>query len=185
MTREEWLNLALIEVRNLLLAHDADVPHDCRVSIGFPGGGSARKRIGECWPRARSKDGVNEIFISPVLDKPTKLLDVLVHEAIHASDDCASGHKGHFRKVAKSVGFEGKMTSTVPGAALALWIEKTIARLPAITHGALDLSGRKKQPTRLLKIECPGCGCILRGTAKALEVGLPTCGCGTTMEVVS
>ena len=39
-----------------------------------------------------------------------------------------------------------------------------------------------KQTTRMLKVECPACGCIIRMTSKWLEeVGTPTCGCGTRM----
>jgi hypothetical protein len=48
MTREEWLNKALHKhVAPLLAKHGATVPKDCLVSVGWPGGGSARKRIGE------------------------------------------------------------------------------------------------------------------------------------------
>lgn len=41
-----------------------------------------------------------------------------------------------------------------------------------------------RQATRLLKLQCPACGYILRGTRKWIDVGLPTCCCGTRMEVV-
>jgi len=184
LTREQWLTIALHQYVAPLLAEKAGVtvPTDALVSCGFPGGGSARKRIGECWTRMMSSTGVNELFISPkISDNPAKMLDVLVHEAIHAADDCQSGHKGFFRKAATAVGLEGKMTSTHAGPELAKWIADTLAKLPKITHSKLDLSSREKKKTYLLKIECPACGCTLRGTATALGVGLPTCGCGTDM----
>lgn len=187
MTREEWLNEALHQyIAPLLARHGATVPQDCRVSVGFPGGGSARKCIGECWPRVRSSKGVNEIFINPsITDNPVKALDVLIHEAIHAADDCKSGHKGFFRKVAKAVGLTGKMTSTVAGPQLLAWITGTLNRLPVIEHARLDLSGRRKQSTRMLKLECTNCGYTVRTTQKWIEVGLPTCCCGSDMEVAS
>ena len=49
-TREEWLNVVLHKHVAKLLKDKAGVtlPTDCKVSVGFPGGGSARKRIGEC-----------------------------------------------------------------------------------------------------------------------------------------
>jgi hypothetical protein len=180
MTREEWLNLALNELRPLFKTKAAvEVPADARVSVGFPGGGSARKRIGECWPRARSTDKVNEIFISPVLSNPMRMLDVLVHEAIHAIDDCVSGHKKAFKSIAVAVGLEGKMTATKAGAELTAELQTIIDRLPPLTHGALDLAGRKKQPTRLLKLECDSCGMIIRTTSKWIEqTGNPQCACG-------
>jgi hypothetical protein len=180
MTREEWLNAFLNELRPWFKDRaQVDIPSDTRVSVGFPGGGSARKRIGECWARKVSKDGVNEIFISPVLQDPVRMGDVLVHEAVHAVDDCVSGHKGEFKRIAKDVGLEGKMTATKAGEALQKELERIIATLPPLTHGALDLSTRKKQPTRLVKLECDNCGMILRTTAKWLEqTGEPDCACG-------
>lgn len=40
----------------------------------------------------------------------------------------------------------------------------------------------RKQTTRMRKIECFGCGCIVRMTRAAMErSGVPTCGCGGTM----
>jgi len=182
-TREEWLNKVLHTHVARLLKDKAGVtlPADCKVSVGFPGGGSARTRIGECWPRVRSSLGVNEIFLNPAVREVSTLVDILVHEAIHAADDCASGHKGFFRKTAKAVGLEGKMKSTHAGPELAKWIAATIAAMPEFAYGSLDLDARKKQTTRLVKVECPDCGYTLRTTAKWLEVGLPTCCCGCEM----
>lgn len=180
LTREAWLNMALDQLRPLFATKaQATIPADARVSVGFPGGGSARKRIGECWPRARSTDKVNEIFISPVLHDPMRMLDVLAHEAIHAIDDCVNGHKKAFKSIAKAVGLEGKMTATVAGDALKAELQTIIDTLPPLTHGALDLAGRKKQPTRLLKLECDTCGMLIRTTSKWIETtGNPTCACG-------
>jgi hypothetical protein len=180
MTREEWLNAGLNALRPWFEEKaKVSVPLDTRVSVGFPGGGSARKRIGECWARRMSKDNVNEIFINPTLSDPVQMLDVLAHEAIHAIDDCVSGHKGEFKRIAVAIGLEGKMTATKAGEELKAELERIIKTLPTLTHGALDLSGRKKQPTRLVKLECDNCGMILRTTAKWIEqTGNPSCACG-------
>ena len=181
-TREEWLNTMLHKhIAPLLARHGATVPKDCKVSVGFPGGGSARKRIGECWPRSRSSLKVNEIFLNPAVKDVSKLVDVLIHEAIHAADDCASGHKGFFFKTAKSVGLEGKMTATVAGPVLREWITSKIEDMPKFDYGSLDLSNRKKQTTRMVKVECMDCGYTLRTTQKWIDVGLPTCCCGGEM----
>ena len=51
-------------------------------------------------------------------------------------------------------------------------------------HAALTAglsSGKPKQGTRMLKVECPEDGYTLRTTAKWLAVGVPTCPCGTEM----
>lgn len=40
----------------------------------------------------------------------------------------------------------------------------------------------RKQTTRLCKVKCRDCGCLLRMTRTWIErVGLPTCGCGGRM----
>ncbi len=179
MTREQWLTTVLHKhVAPLLAAHGATVPADCKVSVGFPGGGSARKRIGECWPRSRSSQGVNEIFLNPVMRTPFTLVDVLVHEAIHAADDCKSGHKGFFRRVAKSVGLEGKMTATHAGAELAKWINETLAAMPAFDYGSLTLDGAGKQKNRHMKLECSACGAVWRMSNQWFQLATrcPCCG---------
>jgi hypothetical protein len=179
-SREEWLNVVLHKHVAKLLKTKANVvlPADAKVSVGFPGGGSARKRIGECWPRVRSSIKVNEIFINPSLTSPKLMIDVLVHEAIHAVDDCKNGHKAPFRKMALAVGLEGKMKSTHAGAELLKWIDGVLAAMPAMDYGSLDLSGRKKQATYLIKLQCGACGYVVRTTQKWLDVGVPECCCG-------
>jgi hypothetical protein len=182
ITREQWLSIALHKhVAPLLAHHGATVPADALVSVGWPGGGSARKRIGECWSRAMSSKGVNEIFISPkISDQPSQMIEILIHEAIHAADDCASGHKGFFSRTAKAVGLEGKMTATVAGTELNAWINATVAKLPKIEHSRLDISGRKKQTTRMLKLSCDECDAVWRMSAQwASEVKCCPC-CGGT-----
>ena len=114
-----------------------------------------------------------------MLFRSLKMLDILAHEAIHAVDNCASGHKKEFKRIAKAIGLEGKMTATKAGEALKAELQTIIEALPALTHGALDLNGRKKQPTRLIKLECDCCGMIIRTTTKWIEqTGNPTCACG-------
>lgn len=183
LTREQWLTRMLRNnITTLLGRHGASVPVDCKVSVGFPGGGSARKRIGECWPRARSSIKVNEIFINPKISDVRKIVDVLIHEAIHASDDCASGHKGHFAKVAKSVGLTGKMTATVAGPELQQWIDAQIASFPPFEYGSLDVDSRKRQTTRMLKHECNECGAIWRMSAQWSSI-VQCCPCCGSVEV--
>lgn len=49
------------------------------------------------------KDGINQIFISPVLDEPMTVLETLAHELVHAIDDCKSGHGAEFQKISKDL----------------------------------------------------------------------------------
>ena len=53
-------------------------------------------------------------------------------------------------------------------------------RRPAV-RGDGEAAG--SQTTRMLKLECPDDGYIVRTTQKWIDVGLPTCPCGTEMEL--
>lgn len=136
MNRETWLNKATkLLSKRFVQAGLPAVPADVKVSCGFPGGGSPRKRIGECWPRALSSAGVNEIFINPTQSDKTQVLAILAHELAHAIDDCKSGHNAPFVKLVRGIGLEGKPTATYAGPEFTAWAEAL--SLPDFPHGAL------------------------------------------------
>lgn len=183
--RETWMLAAIDAQRDAFKQAGGIIPAKIRVSIGFPGGGSPRKRIGECWSGSASADGVVSMFVSPTIAEttgPVSILAVLVHELVHAVGHM--NHKAGFKKLALAVGLEGKMTATVAGEALNKRLVTLAKALGPWPGSRLDLSKAptKKQTTRLLKVECIGCGFIVRASATALaDAGLPTCGCGTQM----
>lgn len=182
-TREEWLNdlmtrlLPLLEEAAPGSTANAD---NWRVSVGWPGGGSRHKRIGECWSPKASTNGYSEIFISPKLATTEQVDHVLLHEMIHAADKNENGHKGPFRKIAVAVGLIGKMTATTAGDALRVKLDSITAGLGPYPHSALNPrnNGQKKQTTRMKKLECSDCGYVLRTTQSWIDIGLPSCCCG-------
>lgn len=184
MNRESWLIAAVPALQAVVFAPAGlTIPADVRVACSWPGGGSARKRIGECWPRAFSDAKVNEVFISPAIDDPIVALDILTHELIHAIDDCVNGHKAPFARMARKVGLEGKPTATVAGPVLRAKLLGVSRALGAYPHQKLSLSGRKKQTTRNLKCVCtdPHCGAVWRMTQQWLDragdwLRCPVCG---------
>jgi hypothetical protein len=183
MNREQWLTLATERLRkDLFKRHDADIP-EVRLSVGFPGGGSARKRIGEYWHAKACEDLVPQIFISPVLSDGVEALDVLVHELVHACTPGA-GHGRAFKRLALRVGLTGKMRSTVAGPDLKAEFGRMIAEIGVYPHSKINLNDRKKQSTRLGKVQCSSCGYMCRVTRKWLdEQGAPLCPCsGEQME---
>jgi hypothetical protein len=185
-TREEWLTAALQPIaRHIADKANETMPDNVKASCGFPGGGSARKRIGECWSTQSSAIKASEIFISPVMSDPVRILDVLLHEAIHATVGVEHGHKAPFKRVAVACGLTGKMTATVAGPELETVLQDIAVELGPYPHGALSLSDRKKQKTRLVKCECMLCGYIVRTTSKWIEsAGAPLCPCsGDAMMV--
>lgn len=162
------------------------LPAGVQVSCGWPsaGGLATRKRvIGQCWDSTTAQDAVPHVFISPVLADPLPVLETLAHELVHATVGCKHGHKGEFKKCMHAIGLEGKPTATHAGESLKQRLNALSAELGTYPHGALSGLERKKQSTRLLKIECPGCGYVARITQKWADVGMPTCPCGESFEV--
>jgi hypothetical protein len=181
MNREQYLTEFARRVAPLFAA--VEFPLDLakiRISVGFPGGRSPKKCIGQCWSQKASADGVNEIFVSPVLGTIQEADHVLVHELCHAAVGLECGHKGAFAKCARAMGLSGKLTSSSASPELRVQLDAISAELGAYPHAGMNLSmtDRKKQSTRMVKIECGDCGYTARTTAKWLEKGLPTCSCG-------
>lgn len=183
-TREEWLVAAVAALSPFFQEIGEELP-EVRVSVGWPGGnGRKNSVIGQCWSTKVAADSVSQLFISPVLDDTVRVLDVLAHELIHAIDDCQSGHKGRFAKIAKALGLTGKMTATVAGDELKATLEVIAASLGDYPHAALvnpgaGAEGPKKQSTRMMKVECAeGSGYKARMTRQWLEeFGAPICPC--------
>jgi hypothetical protein len=163
-----------------------NLPEKIRVSCAWAKG--ARKgAIAWCWHTEASADGTTELQVSPEKADPVKVLEALGHELIHASDNGASKHGGHFRQTAKALGLEGKMTATYAGPGLEARLSGLAAQLGAYPHAELNpsvpIDGKKKQTTRMLKAVCPMEGYTVRLTRKWIEVGLPYCPCGMEMEL--
>jgi hypothetical protein len=177
LTREEWLQ-AGINGLALMFAEIGETIPDVYVSVGYPKGARGKgKTIGQCHPAILSGDDKAHVFIHPCLTDSAQVLAVLAHEMIHALDNCESGHKGRFAKVAKAFGLEGKMTETTAGADLLERLNALIVMLGEYPHALLKESG-KKQSTRMIKCECMDCGYIVRTSQKWIdELGAPICPC--------
>lgn len=188
-TREEWLNEFVRLARPMFKKAGSPLPKTIRCSIGFPSAGRRSQVIGECWYQTASADGVNEIFIRPNLQSsPSRIADVLTHELCHAALPVGVKHGKEFKQLATSLGLTGKMTATVAGAAWHEWADpiiKSLGKFPGDKLGDVELvGGKKKQTTRLLKLECDECGWTCRATKLHIENHVLTCptGCGGSLE---
>lgn len=182
-TREEWLNFVMDEVRPEFKALGATIPVKVRLSVGFCSTGDRGKRIGECWSPIASSDKHAEIFIKPDQDDAMRVAGILVHELVHAAVGNEHGHKAPFKRVAVALGLEGKMTATTEGPKFKTIIAPILKKAGPLPHKRLNAmrSPRKKQTTRLLKVEC-GCGYNVRMSAKWFVTAAPLCGiCQTRM----
>lgn len=188
-SREAWLTEAADRLNDMIAEKTALKPSSrIMVSMGWPRRDRGGKVIGQCYP-SRTSMGVNHIFISPTQSSPTRILDVLLHELVHAADDCANQHKGPFTRAIRALGLEGKPTATVAGEELTKTLKGLVKELGPYPHSVLtagDYGPAKPQKTRMLKIACPAektCGFICRATRSQIDkVGLPTCACGRKMK---
>lgn len=189
-TREQWLSAAVVALREGIFAPDHTVP-EVRVSVGWPGGrGPKQNRIGECWQPDSSADGIGQIFISPVLSDPVEVLATLTHELVHAINhkDGDNGHRAPFKRIAESVGLEGKMASTHAGEALAEKLEAIGNMLGKYPHAAISLESKPKvQRTYMIRVKpvhCDECDpdYVIRMTQRWIDEGMPLCPHGTKME---
>lgn len=181
--REQWLLDAVEVFRPWFAEQEKPLPEKVRVSVGWPKG-KRKTTIGICHSSASAEDGVSQMFISPVLVDAVTVLATLLHELVHAADDCQNGHKREFARVARGLGLEGKMTATVPGEDLKLRLADVAGKLGDYPHAKLT-HFKAPQKTRMLKVWAPNCcGMIVRTTQKWIDdVGLPSCPCGTVMEL--
>ena len=166
MNRETYLNKCAEELSVRVFAPAGhEVPDDVKVTCGWPSsrGMSEKSRtVGQCFARSMSDAGINEIFISPTIADSVEAMGILVHELVHAVDDCKNGHKAPFKRIAQSVGLTGKMTATTIGDELKAKLEAIAKKLGEYPPAEISTTARKKQSTRMIKLACNDCGAVWR-----------------------
>jgi hypothetical protein len=183
ITREEWLQIAVEKVTPIFNEKGYQVPM-VKVSCGFASTGKD-KHIGQCWSSYTSEAKVNEIFISPGLDDAVNVLDTLIHELVHAVDDCKHGHGKEFKKIALSVGLEGKMRQASAGKKLRERLVIMANELVQYPHVKLNFYKNKRIYKPSPKARCKECGYQIIVPKKWLNYGAPSCPLhGTKMDEI-
>ena len=173
-TREAWLQQAVHVLEPVFSKSGYAIP-PVKVSCGFAASSSPRTTLGQCWPRERSGDMVNEIFISPKLEDPVEVLDTLVHEICHAIDDCHSGHGADFQGIAHSVGLEGPARSATAGEGLRIRLGMISDKLGPYPHRAIVFPPPRASNATRNKAKCPQCGYEVNLLKKWAAYGPPIC----------
>lgn len=186
LNREQWLQKATELLRDgIFLKSPTPIPR-IHVSVGFPGGKSPAKVIGQHWHPKASKDGISHVFVSPVNKGSLEVLETLAHECVHACVPDAN-HGPAFKKIALAIGFLGPMKTTPAGAQLKQDLKAIIKTLGEIPHSHLTLRDptKKKQTTRMIKSVCEECGYPVRTSRQWIEMlGAVLCPCnGMPMTV--
>jgi hypothetical protein len=155
-----------------------------------------RNALGWFWA-GRWSGGYNEINLSAETLRTCNPGEVLIHELAHAENhtngvhDCSGkAHNKHFKTMAERLGLKcaekrdkrygwGFTDLDKPASD---FLAKIKFNASAFDATRLEEGKVSKQSTRLLKVECPQCGYTARVTQKWVDVGLPTCPCGSEME---
>jgi len=181
LSRENYLIQATEIMRKSLFEPKGYKVPKVELSISWSTRGNNHKNTGNakvlglCFPKEMHAGGINQITITPNLDGSTiagsiKILGVLVHELVHAVDNCVSGHGKAFRDCATAVGLTGKMTATTESEELKKYLtESIINKLGIFPHEKVTLSG-KKQSTRNIKVACDCCDFSFRTSRKNLDI---------------
>ena len=172
--REAWLQEAVEALRPLFLAKKHTIPA-CQVSCGFASSGLRSGHIGQCWSTQSSEDERNQIFISPALSDAVAVLDTLVHELIHAVDNCEHKHGKEFKKMALGLGLKGPMRSAGAGPELKAKLQDIALALGPYPHGRLKVVRRTAPARKRALAKCSQCGYQVPMLRKFLAFGPPIC----------
>lgn len=173
-TREAWLEAAVQQLTPLFAKAGYTIPR-CRVSCGFTSSGVRSGHIGQCWSAKSSKDGVNQIFISPALEDSIEVLDTLFHELVHAVDDCQHKHGKEFKKIAMTLGMVGPMRSAGAGPALKEKLKEVADRLGPYPHASLYVPKKAAARSPRPRAKCQKCGFTVPMLKSFLHYGPPLC----------
>ena len=174
VNRETWLQAAVQALEPIFSAVGYGIP-PLKVSCGFAASSSPRTTLGQCWPRQRSGEMVNEIFISPKIEDPLEVLDTLVHEICHAIDDCQSGHGADFQGIAHVVGLEGPARMAMAGPSLKIRLVTLSDKLGPYPHRALNFPPPRPSNSSRSKAKCPECGYEVTLLKRWVDYGPPIC----------
>lgn len=181
-TREAWLQAAVEQFRPWFKQEGHELP-EIQVSVGVQTGPTT---LATCWKQTDEDPDVNNIFVSPAIqpEEPTRLLDILLHELVHAVNWQAgfNGHGKEFGTLARALGLTGKMTATVASDELNERLAPIAEVLGPFPHKVLNPasmglgpSGKPKQKARQLKSQCGDCGYTARVAKKWLDIAAPLC----------
>jgi|TARA_B100001564_G_C20652587_1_gene677588 hypothetical protein len=197
LNRETYLQEATTILRKSLFSPKGFKVPKVKLSVSWASRGNKTNKnklgvsvLGQCYPTQLSDDGINHVIITPALSGSTlegslRILGVLVHELVHAVDNCESGHGQAFKQCATAVGLTGQMRSTGESEWLQnLMTEKIVKKLGLFPHQQLRTGGRT-QTTRNIKVSCNCCDFSFRTSRKNLnminEFDCPT-GCGGELD---
>ena len=115
------------------------------------------------------------ISICPTLEDSVSVLDTLVHEMVHAIDNCEHGHGKEFKKIATTIGLVGPMRSASAGPKLRERLKDLSDRLGPYPHSAIQKPRKQSRLYERPRAVCPECGFTVPMLKAYLHYGPPIC----------
>jgi len=112
-----WLSRAVQSLRQMCARRGLALPAQVTVHVADLTNTQHGPAIGLCWPSTSTGERIAAIAIERTMHDAVDILATLLHELIHAADDCRSQHGPWFAAWAAALGLVG-LPSTVPGPAL-------------------------------------------------------------------
>jgi hypothetical protein len=176
MNREEYLLKAAEVLRVRLFKPTLFELPEVKVSVGFPKG---RKQAApfQYWPKAKTTDGVGQIFINPSIGTSYEAIRALVvacaYAAVDPNEPLPSTMAG---SILAGIGWDS--LEAAPTDELADKIAKLADFLGDYPHTGLNVPQVKPQKGKLVAFVCKhkGCGYKVWTTRKHIARGLPWCG---------
>ena len=197
MSREEWLRHAveLIDEQIFNKSLELEYHKDFQIACGWTRRPTVA--LGETiYPYEGEDVSIDDFFpvtihINCTIKDPIEMIEVLVHECIHAFKGI-KGHGKQFAEVAREVGFEKPYTKNHPSQFL---VDNCTSIYNQLKEKYGDFPGKaivmkpqekKEGQKRIIMLFCPACGMELKADRKMFEKHgqkCPTCSCGARMAV--
>ncbi len=118
---------------------------------------------------------MNQIFISPALSDRVQVLDTLLHELVHAVDDCQNKHGPVFKKMALKLGMKGPMRSAGAGPELKAKLKQLAEDLGPYPHPRLTVPSKVIDRRPRARAKCSECGFTVPMLKAFIHYGPPIC----------
>jgi hypothetical protein len=154
--REEWAEVVLahlfIELACIGISWNTPEGRQIRVALAP----MSRTKLGQCHSSKKSVGGdVNMITLSTDQGEPIELVHTLLHELLHALDDCHSGHKGRWARWAKQIGIE--MRGHERGPIAEQLVQDTLRAVGVPKAHVQTVPSSRKAGSSQVRVHCPEC----------------------------
>lgn len=178
-TREDWANKILGFFAPRLAELGIVMPPERSVRVGVTP--LSRTTLGRCHSSNQSATGsVNFIALCTKQADARELVHTLVHEYLHACDDCASGHRHRWKRWADKLGISARGHERN-----ALLDQLINAALATVGEPVQHVASKGRPPARKsqVRVVCPTCRRHAHVPAKAHAEGF-TVSCYACIEIM-